>query len=161
MPKFVQYEKTIDRKENKTKKKQRAKVRLDINHSTYEHLSRMQLLCFWKKKRKRGGGGEGSRNGGDPIEALFSCFLISLFSLSLSLSLFLSISFLLASLSQFPFHLSSVPWYWWGSPLLGLRLSQSGDARPLRSWLFCPKLTSFTSCEFTPELLPGLTKLLE
>lgn len=64
------------------------------------------------------------------------------------------------SLSQ-SIHLSSVPWYWWGRPLLGLKLSH--NRLLLRS--FCSKLDSgsFPSmCEpETPALLAGLVRLLE
>lgn len=61
-------------------------------------------------------------------------------------------------------HISSVPWYWWGRPLLDLKLSHNDEPRlPLRS--FCPKLAggSFPStCEpGTPALLAGLARLLE
>ena len=61
-------------------------------------------------------------------------------------------------------HLSSVPWYWWGRPLLGLKLSHNDEPR-LRLRSFCPKLAgcSFPStCEpETPVLLAGLARLFE
>lgn len=80
---------------------------------------------------------------------------------SITTDFFLSFSFSLS------IHLSPVPWYWWGRPLLGLKLSHNGEPRrTLRSWPFCSKLAggSFPSkCEpETPALLAGLAiKLLE